>query len=117
MDLPVTSTSCSLCSRLCKCTGTASGICRGMHILWCIMHALLDSLPTHGSDVDCVHCRYQQLASANEHLAGQLKEAHEALYEVQTAVQATPVHKRHQQQHLMARLRGAEEVGHASAVC
>lgn len=62
------------------------------------------------ADASSLPCRYQQLERANDYLAGQLKEAHETLYEVQTAVQATPVHKRQHQQHLMARLRGAEEV-------
>lgn len=57
------------------------------------------------------NCRYRQLSRANEHLAGQLKEAHEALFEVQTAVQATPVHKRREQTHLMGRLHDAEQVG------
>lgn len=56
------------------------------------------------------NCRYRQLTRANEHLAGQLKEAHEALFEVQTAVQATPVHKRREQTHLMGRLHDAEQV-------
>lgn len=57
------------------------------------------------------NCRYRQLSRANEHLAGQLKEALEALFEVQTAVQATPVHKRREQTHLMGRLHDAEQVG------
>lgn len=58
----------------------------------------------------CVLRRYHQLDRANEQLAGQLKEAHEALFEVQTAVQATPVHKRKEQRHLLSRLTDAEQV-------
>jgi hypothetical protein len=50
------------------------------------------------------------LNCANEQLAGQLKEAHEALFEVQTAVQATPVHKRKEQRHILSRLSDAEQV-------
>jgi hypothetical protein len=50
------------------------------------------------------------LNHANEQLAGRLKEAHEALFEVQTAVQSTPVHKRKEQRHLLSRLSDAEQV-------
>lgn len=55
-------------------------------------------------------CRYHHLASANEQLASQLKEAHEALYDLQAAVQATPPAKRQQQRQLMARVADAEQV-------
>jgi hypothetical protein len=54
--------------------------------------------------------RYRQLCHANDQLAGQLREAHEVLYDLQATVQATPAHKRHEQQHLLMRMRGAEQV-------
>ncbi|KAF6255807.1 hypothetical protein COO60DRAFT_1462001 [Scenedesmus sp. NREL 46B-D3] len=53
--------------------------------------------------------RYHHLASANEQLASQLKEAHEALFDLQAAVQATPPAKRQQQRWLMERVEGAEQ--------
>ncbi|WIA21007.1 hypothetical protein OEZ85_005342 [Tetradesmus obliquus] len=53
--------------------------------------------------------RYHHLASTNEQLASQLKEAHEALYDVQAAVQATPPAKRQQQRQLMERVADAEQ--------
>lgn len=55
-------------------------------------------------------CRYHHLAGTNEQLASQLKEAHEALYDVQAAVQATPPAKRQQQRQLMERVADAEQV-------
>jgi hypothetical protein len=54
------------------------------------------------------------LASTNEQLASQLKEAHEALYDLQAAVQATPPAKRQQQRQLMERVADAEQVRGAS---
>ncbi|WIA41294.1 hypothetical protein OEZ86_004897 [Tetradesmus obliquus] len=53
--------------------------------------------------------RYHHLASTNEQLASQLKEAHEALYDVQAVVQATPPAKRQQQRQLMERVADAEQ--------
>lgn len=64
----------------------------------------------------CPLSRYHQLASTNEQLASQLKEAHEALYDVQAAVQATPPAKRREQQHLLARVADAEQVGSSAPV-
>lgn len=72
------------------------------------------------ADRCCCCCplhRYHQLSRANEHLSDQLKEAHETLYELQTAVQATPVHKPREQQHLMSRLHDAEQVGSQAKSC
>lgn len=54
--------------------------------------------------------RYYQLSRTNAQLSAQLKEAHEALFEVQTAVAATPLHKRREQTHLVSRLQDAEQV-------
>lgn len=61
-------------------------------------------------------CRYRNLSSTNEQLASQLKEAHEALYELQATVQATPPAKRREQQHLVSRVVEAEQV-RSSGIC
>jgi len=55
--------------------------------------------------------RYDNLASTNDHLSSQLKAAHEALYELHTVVQTTPPAKRKENKQLLARVKGAEEVG------
>eukprot|EP00775_Hariotina_reticulata_P002474 gene2474-2777_t len=53
--------------------------------------------------------RYDHLASTNDQLSSQLKEAHEALYELHTVVQATPPAKQRENKQLLARVKGAEE--------
>ena len=89
--------------------------CSVMAPPWWAMPAVLWQVHAHIQDTVCqlprLHCRYHQLTRANDHLSCQLKEAHEALYEVQTAVLATPVHKQREQQHLLSCLHDAEQVG------
>jgi hypothetical protein len=61
------------------------------------------------------HCRYRQLAGVHDGMAGKLKEAHEALYELQTAAQATPPTKRRERRELLERAAEAEQVRRGTA--
>ncbi|KAF8056830.1 sdr42e1 [Scenedesmus sp. PABB004] len=60
-------------------------------------------------DYGALRDRYRRLAGDNEALASALREAHEALYELQATVQATPPAKRREARALLARVADAEQ--------